>query len=111
MPNSTEKLKSNVWVMCAVAAFLISIGTIVVKQTTTSVIAEQNLEFVKKNRNLPQKVFFLEKDMERVKEAIKSVPAMQNEQRHIIEDMRKIQENFEKAVDRINGHPKEKVRG
>ena len=70
-------------------------------------MAKQNQEFVKENRDIPQKVRFLERDMERVKESIKSIPAMQIEQRHIIEDMRKIQKDFERAVKRINGYPTE----
>jgi len=62
-------------------------------------------KFIEKNRALPEKVCVLEKEMEKVKKVVESFDVMQVEQRHIIQDMRELNERVIAAL-RENGHSK-----
>lgn len=60
--------------------------------------ASDAYNFVEANRNLPEKICVLEKKMEKAERVISSFDVMQTEQRHIVESMRGLKDEFVRAL-------------
>jgi predicted transcriptional regulator len=97
--KSDERLRARIAVIVALFGLFIAVGGLFYNIATTTVKAEQAHEFVEKNRDLPVKVCQLEEDMKEVKKAVGNLRVMQNEQRHLINDLKEVKDALKKIVE------------
>jgi len=91
-------LKTRVWIIVAIITGIIASGGVLISQVTTNVKATQAHEYAIENKYLPSKVKEIERRVCENEQVVKQFSLIQAEQRHIVDDMKRLQQALEKMV-------------